>query len=676
MDAEGSLSTATREVFGNISPWMRVVFYVMIYASLGVLGWQVWSRARLWRMGKPGGFERDWRLWARRLLVYGAAQRRVHRKSLGAALHLLLFSGFCILTLGTTLLAIAHQGPINFHHGWYYLFYELTLDFFGVGFCIGCGLALYRRLFHRPAALGHRQQDFALLGLLLAIGVTGFAVESLRLHYSQVPTPIARWSLVGHILDVTLLGKLSPAAARPLHLAFWWGHAILVAAFFVSIPVTRFLHVLTGPVNIAVRPARALGALAPVDLAQVEASGKLGVAALADFTRQQLLSLDACMECGRCEEACPAWASGKPLSPKAVVVNLREALPGGGSGAKALHGGVITADTLWACTMCQACVSECPVLIGHVDMVSDMRRHLVAEGQFSGPPARALSQIGRQFNPYGQPAQDRMAWANGLKVPTVESNPDFDCLFWVGCAPSYDPRAQKVARAFVRLLQEAGVNFAVLGREERCTGDAARRMGDELLFLEGARANIQTLNARKVKQIVTTCPHCLNTLKNEYPQFGGNYEVKHHSQLLAELLAAEKLRRQGDTTPGEVTFHDPCYLARVNEVVSQPRAVLAAATGRKTTEMSRHGAKTFCCGAGGGRMWFEEPASQRVSHLRAKEALSTGAGTLATACPFCLNMMNDAMASLPGDDAMQVKDIAEILLESCVGTPAATAAAS
>lgn len=652
---------------------MQLVFYGMVFTSLAALAWQVGRRVRLWKQGQPGGFETDWRVWLQRVTVYALAQKRVHRKSLGAALHVLLFSGFVVLTIGTTLLMIADWGPVNFHQGGYYLLYEVIMDVFGVALCLGCLLAMWRRGFRRPSALGHRFRDWLLLGLLLGLGVTGFFVEAFRLRYDEVPPQIAVWSVIGHLIDVTLLGNLSVDAARDWHLGLWWVHAIMVSALFVSIPVTRFLHVLTGPANIAMRPRQAVGALTPLSLEAVEESGRIGVSRVGEFTRQQLMSLDACMECGRCQDACPAHASGKPLSPKAVVVDLRAAMTRGEAGS--LHEGVIASEALWACTMCQACVQECPVLIGHVDLISDLRRHLVGEGQIAGPPARAMNHVGRQFNPFGRPASERMDWAEGLNVPTVESNPDFEYLLWIGCAGAFDPRAQKATRALVQLLGQAGVSFAVMGKHERCTGDPARRLGDEFLFQEQAQQNIELLNARRVRKIVTSCPHCFNTFKNEYPQFGGRYELRHHSQLLAELIASGKLKRVGDV-PGAVTLHDPCYLARVNGEVAATRDVLHGISGNGVREMGRSGKQTFCCGAGGGRMWFDEPPTQRVSRLRASEAMSTGARTLATACPFCLNMMTDGVAGVDGGETLEVMDLAELLLKQQTPTGASSSSST
>ena len=596
MDNPVSLTLPTREVFGNIEPWMQVVFYVLMTVSFGVLVWRIWQRVRLWRQGVAGDFERDWRLWCQRIMVYVVGQKRVHRRTLGAALHLLLFSGFVVLTIGTTLLAISHLGPMDFHHGLYYLFYELTMDVFGVAFCLGCLLAVTRRLWRKPENLSAKPGDLPFLALLLLLGITGFVLEALRLHYTNVPTEVARWSIVGWGIQLWLFDGVGVELTRTIHLWMWWTHVILIALFFAVLPSSRMLHAMTAPVHIAIRPTRRMGVLEPLPIEEVERTGRTGAGSIEHFNRRQLLSLDACMECGRCAEVCPAKASGKPLSPMAVVVDLRNTMESEKKNHTPLGG--VSEESLWACTNCQACVQECPVLIDHVDLINDMRRFLIGEGQFSGPAANALKHAGAQFNPYGRPHNERFDWAEGLNVPTVESNPDFEYLFWVGCAASFDPRAQKVARAVVELLKTAGINFAVLGKQERCTGDPARRMGDEFLFQDLAQQNIRTLDTYRTKQIVTACPHCFNTLQNEYPQFKGNYEVLHHSQLLAKLLESGKLAPMSNST-SSVTLHDPCFLARANDEIDAPRNVLRKGGCSDLHEMPRRGKKTFCCGAGG-----------------------------------------------------------------------------
>ncbi len=684
--------TPTRETFGNIPPVSQWIFYALTVASMAVFVWGCWRRYRLWRQGSSIGLRAlfSGRLkeimprikpGLRRLLVDGLGQKRVRDRGMTGRAHAALFIGFMALFAGTTLLEIDHlaggiSDRFHFHHGLYYVVYELTLDTLGLAFLGGCTFFLVRR-FRLPASVGHRKSDWWVLGSLLLIGITGYAVEGLRIAW-QKPTGIgANCSPVG-LLVSSLATSWPEATSRSVHLFVWWVHSLLVFAFIGSIPFTRLFHTIAGPLNLFLANAR-LGELQPVSMEQVEKDERIGVSNLKHMSQQQLLSLDACMECGRCEEACPAFATRKPLSPKRVVQDLRSLMSG--NRWEAVHETILP-ETLLACTACSACSSVCPVRVDPVGSILEMRRHLVAEGGLSGTAAVALRRMQSSSNPWGLPQAERGAWAmpasmapspsasesqaQHVAAPTVHENPSFELLYWVGCAGSYDRRAQRVTRAMVKLLKAAGVNFAILGKEERCTGESARRLGDEFLFQELAQANIATLSKYKVSRIVAHCPHCLNSLLKDYPQFGGHYQVTHHTELLSELLEQGRLKpptELGSLSSDTITYHDPCYLARVNGIHEAPRRTLQAAmpAGSGLAEMDRRREKTSCCGAGGGRMWMEETPEQRVSTQRAGEALATGAKTIAVSCPFCLTMMRDGVAAR-GSEAM-VKDVAEILAD-------------
>lgn len=658
-------SEPTREVFANIAPWMQGVFFLLICLGLGASAWEFKLRLDRWKSGAPGELCREPRIWWSRLTTEVLGQRRVRsaarpRRS-GAWLHMALFVGFVGLFVGTTLLAISDKGPIHFHKGAYFLGYEAVMDLFGVALLVGCVLAVYRRTRTRAASLGHTPADLAPPALLGAITLTGFFIEALRLLWDGTPPETARWSWVGFALATGLSPMVGgEGGARAAHLTLWWLHVVMITGLFALWMRTRLSHAVLATLSVLLRPTdRHPGELSVVSLERVEETGQVGLSTTGELTFFQRLSLEACMECGRCEDACPAFASGKPLSPKALIQTLNGAVRSGAEDLATLVGD----ETLWACTMCQACVFECPVRVPHVDLIAGMRRHRVAEGLLSGPPAQSLRRLGNQGNPFGQPQRERLTWAAGLDVPTVEQNPDFEVLLWVGCAAAFDPRAQRVARATATLLKRAGVSFAVLGRSERCTGDPARRLGEEFLFQQLAQENAETLTevmGERRRTIVTPCPHCMNSLRNEYPAFDARFEVMHHSRFLADLVATGKLPTAASLS-GDVTLHDPCYLARVNGETEAPRAVLAAA-GLRVLEMPRHGERTSCCGAGGGRMWFEEPAEQRVNRLRASEAAATGAGTCATACPFCLNMLSDGATAVGGEQ--EVADLSELLLRA------------
>lgn len=657
----------TREVFGNISDANQWAFYVCAVIAMGVFAYGVYRRVRMWRAGKATARPVAWTAVGKQLLRDVLLQHRFRGRRMASLSHRLLFGGFVLLFIGTVLIGIEHwlagllgreaSNPV-FHKGVYFGVYELTLDAAGIALLAGCGLFLVRRWRGRES-FAHQASDWLVLALLLAIGVTGYLVEGLRIVHAQTPLP--GLSPVGYIASQTMvLAGLTPNAAAGWHYVLWWGHAWLALAFIAIMPYTRLLHALAGTLNLAVRDER-LGVLEPVDIEQVEETGTLGVGRSDDFTWQQRLELDACVSCGRCQDACPAHEAGKPLSPRNVVQDLLAYIDAGGEATgRAVHGDTIAAETLWSCTTCSNCTFVCPLGISPLRLITDMRRHLIVEGQLRGSPATALQKTQRNGNPWGLPAGDRMQWAAGLDVPTVEDCPDFAILYWVGCAAAFDRRLQKIARSVVQLLQRAEVKFAVLGQRERCTGEAARRMGDELLFQELAAENVATLSQHQVRRIVSHCPHCVNSFRNDYPQFGGEYEVLHHSQLLATLLAEGKLKVSAEIKQS-ITYHDPCYLARVQGHVDEPRDVLTNVHGSSLpmVELSRHGQNTACCGGGGGRMWFDDQPDERIGRGRINEITDSGAGTVAVSCPFCMTMISDGVAARKA--GIEVLDIAELL---------------
>jgi Fe-S oxidoreductase len=676
MPTESASTQLTREIFGNIPGWSQTLFYVLAVLALAAWLYGIVRRVRLWRRGKVDDHATAWRVAARRLLYDVLLQRRVWGRGLASAAHVLLFSGFVVLLIATILIGVEHwsadllgrehNNPV-FHKGVYFGIYELVSDTFGIAFLAGCVMFLYRRV-RGAGSYARSLGDVGVLVLLIAIGVTGYFVEGLRILYAGTPLP--GLSPVGYLVAVSLSGVgMTVAQARALHFALWWGHSLLALGFIAAMPYTRLLHSLAGTVNLAIRD-HSLGAMAPVSLEQVEATGQIGVARITDFTRRQIVELDACVSCGRCEDSCPAFEAGKPLSPRNVVQDLVCLMNAQGTDQN-VHGETIAAETLWSCTTCGACANVCPLGISPMRMITDMRRYLIGEGELRGAPAVALQKTGRAGNPWGMSANERLKWATGLNVPLASEKSDFEVLYWVGCAATYDRRVNKVARSFVRLLQAANVNFAVLGPEERCTGESARRMGDELLFQELATANVETLAKHQVRRIVSHCPHCVNSFRNDYSQMGGSYEVLHHSQLLDQLIEQGRLpsSTRAENRTGPLTYHDPCYLARAAGVVEQPRNVLAAAAidgeQSRPIELPRNKCQTSCCGAGGGRMWFDDPPAQRVGNGRVKEIAQSRAAAVAVSCPFCLIMLGDGLAAHKPD--MPVRDIAEILCDAVLG---------
>ena len=651
----------SREIFGNLDDSSQKIFYTLAFISCAIFAWGIWRRVKLWQRGRPDSQRIDWRAVFHNLRTRALAQRSLRGTRPKASFaHRMLFWGFLALFIGTILVGIEHYGasiigkkatePL-FHKGVYFVIYEITLDTSGL-LMIGGAVWFALRRMRGDSSMEHRTADWLVLSSIIVLGVTGYLIEGLRIIREATPMPGI--SFVGYGCSKAFSSAgVNQANVSSIHFGLWWFHSLIAFGFIAALPFCRLAHAIAAVFSLASSP-RPLGQMEPVTMEEVEETGEIGVARLEQFTRTDLLRLDACVSCGRCEDMCPAHEAEKPLSPRSLVQDLRGHMEASSPGP--LHGETIDAQTLWACTTCNACNDICPLGVRPADYITDLRRHLIGEGELRGAPAASLQKMQRAGNPWGLPAQDRLTWAEGLNVPTVQDNPDFDVIYWVGCSAAYDRRTMKVARAVAQLLQRAQVNFAVLGPEERCSGESARRMGDEFLFQELAAANIETFTRHNVKKIVTHCPHCLNSLRQDYPQFDGHYEVVHHTQFLGELVAAGKLMAAA-VMNGNVTYHDPCYLARVNGITDAPRNLLPD----NLKEMPRHGCQTACCGAGGGRMWFDDPATERIGSGRITEAFNTGAKTVAVSCPFCLTMMTDGIAAK--DETVEVRDIAELMAD-------------
>jgi Fe-S oxidoreductase len=554
--------------------------------------------------------------------------------------------------------------------------YRLGADVLSVGVLIGMAALIIRRFLFRPQELSVRpatelhpkarfgiRKDSAIVGAFILTHVGArFLGESFHLAAAGADA----WQPLAS-LTAGLWAGWGEAGLEFARHACWWLALGSILAFTPYFLYSKHIHLFFAPLNFLLHPERrSMGELDPLDF-EDESIEQFGVSRLEDLSWKGLMDAYACIMCNRCQDACPAYQTGKVLSPAALEINKRYFLnqeggpiASGQASSQSMLEFAISREAVWACTACAACVEICPVGNEPMRDILEMRRHQVLmENEFPEQLQTAYRGMERTANPWNIAPDQRLKWAEGLDVPTVEQNPGADYLWWVGCAPATDPRAQKTAQALARVLNAAGVNFAVLGQRERCTGDSARRSGNEYLFFELASSNVETLNQVAPQRILTTCPHCLHTLKNEYPAFGGDYEVVHHTELLQELIENGQLNLGAAQSQGLITFHDPCFLGRQNGVIEAPRQAMSG-VGLKLTEMTRSGKRSFCCGAGGAQMWKEEEeGQQRVSEARLDEAQQTGAETVAVGCPFCMVMMEDA-ARTKGD-VIQIKDVVELI---------------
>ncbi len=677
---------ASREIFWNVQ--LGEIVYLLGFALIAVVCYALYRRFRLWRLGSKDDRLSNLpnRVWG--LVVKTAADglwhRRIVRARYAGFMHMLLFGGFALLLVGP-LLDFVSEHFYHFMKGNFYLGVSLLLDVGGLLVLAGIGMAAYRRYVTRPAKIDNLLDDALTLTLLSLIIVTGFTVEGFRIAATELDTHSdwAAWSPVGFVFANVFSG-LGQDANLALHRGLWWGHMLISLGTigYVFLSFSRLAHVIVSPLNMFLRSVDGKGVLTPIEITE-ETTETLGAARIQDLTWKDLLDLDACTRCGRCQEVCPAYLSGKSLSPKKLIQELKghlveegRTLLRGKNGAqedpdasRAMIGDVVTEDELWACTTCGACEEACPVFISPIGKIIAMRRNLVLEqGKMSDSAMSSLRSVQDRGHPWKGAAASRTDWASGLNVKPLSENGAVSLLFWVGCTEAVDERSMRASVALGKILAAAGVEIGFLGHEESCCGHFARRLGDEYLFQCQAKQNIEVLTRYNVKKIVTGCPHCYHTLKYEYPQFGGEFEVVHHTELLLELVNEGKLKLNRELKR-KVAYQDPCYLGRYHDIYVVPRKLLAAIPGVEIVEMSRCRSQSLCCGAGGGRMWMEEEPSQRVNRLRIGDALAVGADTVVTACPFCLQMLEDAVNSLGMEEPPEVIDLVE-LLERAVAQPA------
>jgi Fe-S oxidoreductase len=533
---------------------------------------------------------------------------------------------------------------------------------------VGVAIAAYRRLVLKPKKLVYTDESVWILVAILLIVLTGFELEGLRIAATN--DPWGAWSPFGYLLAKASTATLSVETMKILHKITWWWHAVLVFGFIAVAPFTKMAHVVFAPLNIYTASLKPIGAnLKSLDIDKaMETGAKLGINSLASFTWKDLADFDACTECGRCTNACPANTVGKELSPRDIILDLQGLLHQ--SRISNLASPIINAvpatstEALWQCTTCAACVEACPVFIEQMPKIVDMRRYLVMEeADFPDTMQDAVTSMETRGHPFKGTQATRVDWTDGLDIKTINEAREAEVILWVGCGGALIERNQKVTRSIAQLLQTANVNFAILGREEKCTGDPARRIGNEFLFETLAKENTEKLNKYGVKKIITSCPHCFNTFRNEYPQYGGNYEVFHHSEYLAKLVEQGKLQ-PSDKLDKKITFHDPCYLGRHNEVYDAPRQLVQISAKRGLTEVANSRHNSFCCGGGGGMSFVEEPKDKRVNQARAQQLLDTGAEIVAVGCPFCTTMLEDGINARKGERDVKVMDVAEILLQT------------
>ena len=683
---------AGRESFFNVAqPW---AVYLFMAALVGLLVYGMVRHASLWMIGQPTpGLLRDLPQRLRNTARLGLAQDKVRRDRYAGIMHWCILSSIVVLTLVTAQVAIEDDTALEFLNGDYYLFFSFYGDLFGLIGLIGVGMALYRRYFsdfHR-IRWDERLEDHAIIWGLGLVLLSGFLVESARINVTELNVDVAEdwapFSFVSYgIAQFIEVFDFTDGQVLSLHTWGWWTHISLAFGWLGLIVFTRLDHLIFAPVNAFLLRTDSPGRLEPIG--NFEELEVFGVGHIQDFTWKQLFELDACVRCGRCTEVCPANIAGQPLSPMHLIQDLKAHLADVGPEIQrvmhedgdgravaevAMVGDVIKDETLWACRTCGACVQECPVMIEHVPTIVDMRRFLVMnEARIPSTAQQALENLETRGHPWRGTALERTTWMDGLgDVPIFDGTQEY--LYWVGCSGSLVERNLPITKAVFRLIRESGASFGVLGQEETCNGDPARRLGNEYLYAILAEQLIETFKSKNVQRVITNCPHCFNTFKNEYPQFEGHFEVLHHTEFLNSAVKDGALKPTHSVAANdantEVAYHDSCYLGRMNGQYDAPRELIEMVPGADLVEMRRNMSNGLCCGAGGGNMWREEIGERRVNHVRTEEAVATGASQVISNCPFCIQMFEDGVPAVQPEEEGRMRpfDIAELLELSVFG---------
>ncbi len=654
----------SREIYWNVGHGVTTLLpmYLLTFASIAVLVSAFMKRIKVYKQGQSVDRldQRPLRIgnMVRNMLL----QSKVLRVKGPGLAHGLFFWGFFLLFIGTCLIVVQADFTdllfgVKFLKGNFYLLFSIVLDIAGLVAIVMLGGLLVRRYIVRPEGLETVKDDAIMHGLLLAILISGFVIEGARMAVTEMGTPLAIWSPVGLMFAKGMAG-MSESSLRSLHSLTWWFHLLLVMGFIVAIPFTKFRHIFTTSLNYLFADLGPTGKLVSLDMEDEEAES-FGAAAITDLTWKDIFDTDACTQCKRCQDRCPAHTTDKPLSPMKIVNQL---------GAVAFdrpETNLIEAcdkDAIWSCTTCLACQETCPATIEHVKKIVDMRRNLVLmEGEFPGEEVMAaMEQTEVNGNPLGLGYASRGDWAEEMGIKPLSEDPDVDILYFVGCYASFDKRNIKIAKAFVQLCQAAGIKVGILGKEEKCCGEPMRKMGNEYLYQSLATENIELIKGYEVKKVVTSCPHCFNTLAKDYRDLGFEIEVESYTVFLQQLLESGKLTLKDEAL--NCTYHDSCYLGRHNGLYDAPRALIKAAGGQ-IVEMDKNRAEAFCCSAGGGRIMAEEKLGDRINIKRVEMAVATGAPTLLSNCPFCLTMFEDGIKGANVEDKLNTKDIVEVLAE-------------